>query len=175
MMEKLGQAKTHLELKKMMRRWTKLTRVREGRRRIEKKILTPASLVPRPLGRNSLATYTSSNCYFHCQRVGGTNQISDRYHMKSVTELCHALKCRSVGALHDDFCLFVFCLPSVAEPVQTVVSTSSVLSWWNYRGLHCLNEVCSCHDVTSLYSLNSRKLPGRFTYTAWEPRYTPAS
>ena len=46
MMEKLGQAKTHLELKKMMRRWTKLTQVREGRRRIEKKI-NLSSLQPR--------------------------------------------------------------------------------------------------------------------------------
>ena len=31
------------------------------------------------------------------------------------------------------------------------------------RGLHCLNEVCNCRDVTFVNSLNSRKLPGRFS------------
>ena len=31
------------------------------------------------------------------------------------------------------------------------------------RGPHCLNEVCNCRDVTSVYSLNSLKLPGRFS------------
>ena len=36
----------------------------------------------------------------------------------------------------------------------------------------CCNEIyCNYHDVTSVYSLNSRKLPGRFSYTAWERGY----
>ena len=69
-----------------------------------------------------------------------------------------------------DYCSFVFCLPSVAEPVQTVDSMSRkgpFSASENIRsitevshGLHCLNEVCSGCDVTSIYSLNSQKLPG---------------
>ena len=33
----------------------------------------------------------------------------------------------------------------------------------NEARFHCLNEVCNCHDVTSVYSLNSRKLPDHFS------------
>jgi len=41
-------------------------------------------------------TYESTNSYFHCQKVGYTNQISDVLsHDKSKAELCHALKCHS--------------------------------------------------------------------------------
>jgi len=32
-------------------------------------------------------------------------------------------------------------------------------------------KYCNYRDVTSVYSLNSRKLPGRFSYTAWERGY----
>ena len=45
----------------------------------------------------------------------------------TVTPIHHnswSLDHASVGALHDDFYSFVFCLPSVAEPAQTVASTS---------------------------------------------------
>ena len=45
------------------------------------------SLIPRPCRRNRLA---SSNCYFYCQRVGRTNQISEHRHM---TELCRVDCC----------------------------------------------------------------------------------
>ena len=31
--------------------------------------------------RNSLASSTSSNCYFCCQKVGNTNQTSEHCHM----------------------------------------------------------------------------------------------
>ena len=31
-----------------------------------------------------------------------------------------------------------------------------------------LSEVCNCLDVASVYSLNLRKLPGCFSYMAWE-------
>ena len=47
----------------------------------------PCSLVPRPSRRNGLGTYTSSNCYFRCQRVGRTNQISERCHMTTVSRI----------------------------------------------------------------------------------------
>jgi len=47
--------------------------------------------------RNGLATSTSSNCYFRCQKVGSTNQISERCPMTTVKPKCvmHTLKCRS--------------------------------------------------------------------------------
>jgi len=39
-------------------------------------------------------------------------------------------------------------------------------------------KYCNCRDVTSVYSLNSRKLPGRFSYglgTRLEPWKMPMS
>ena len=38
--------------------------------------------------RNGLATSASSNCYFHCLKVGSTNQISERSHMIRVKPNC---------------------------------------------------------------------------------------
>ena len=132
-------------------------------------------------GRNVLAISASSICYICCQRVGRPNQISDRCHMTTVNRIASCVEMsqscpfitiadRSIAlVLHDDFCSFVFCLPSVAEPAQIVASTSRkgpFSAWEKYevsRGLHCLNEVCNRRDVTSVYSLNSRKFPGRFS------------
>ena len=38
--------------------------------------------------RNGLATSASSNCYFRCPKVGSTNQIWERSHMKTVKPNC---------------------------------------------------------------------------------------
>ena len=64
--------------------------------------------------RNSLATYASSNCYFHCQKVGSTNQISEHCHvtiLNPIAPCVDTLQSRpfitlldraSVSALRDD-------------------------------------------------------------------------
>jgi len=42
--------------------------------------------------RNGLATVTSSNRYFCCQKFGISNSISEHHHLQLYKLLCHALK-----------------------------------------------------------------------------------
>ena len=108
----------------------------------------PPSLVPRLCRRKGMAT---SNCYFRCQRVGRTIRYQNAVigHSKpncvmhwnvAVTPIHHNSRSfyrTSVGALHDDLCSFVVCLPSIAEPAANscyheqdrLVEISSMLEW----------------------------------------------
>ena len=70
--------------------------------------------------RNGLATSMSSNCYFHCQKIGSTNQNSERCHMTTVkhnwvmywTDRNRA----GIHALHDDCFSNDLYFTSVVEP-----------------------------------------------------------
>jgi len=87
--------------------------------------LTWMMLAPFPGHRkNGLATYMSPNCYFCCQKVGSTNQISECGHMLivkpnncvmhsniAVTPIpfqYQSLDRVSLGTLHDDFFVLLF-------------------------------------------------------------------
>ena len=133
-------------------------------------------------GRNGLATSASSNCYFRCQRVGRPNQISDRCHMTTVNRIASCVEtsqscpfitivdrsitlvqvlCTTTFARLSSACVLSQNLgkklrPRAGKDHSQLVKISEVS-----RGLHCLNEVCNCCDVTSVNSLNSRQLPGR--------------
>ena len=50
--------------------------------------IVQGSLTLRPCRRNGLATFASSHCYFHCLKVGSTNQMSEHCHMTIVKLNC---------------------------------------------------------------------------------------
>ena len=103
--------------------------------------------------RNGLATSMSSNCYFHCQKIGSTNQNSERCHMTTVkpnwvmywTDRNRA----GIHALHDDCFSNDLYFTSVVEP------TANSCRYW------LVEWDCNC---TSVHSLNLRKLPGHISY-----------
>jgi len=86
-------------------------------------------------------------------------------HSSSIWSLDRA----SVGTLHNDLCSNDFYFTSVVEPTANscfheqespILTAGKIVS----RALDCGMKYCNYSDITSVYSLNSRKLPGRFSY-----------
>ena len=71
--------------------------------------------IPSFPGRNGLATYASSNFYFHCQRVGRTNQISS-CHMTTVNQTASCVETSQSCPFIDRLIALQFALAEVARP-----------------------------------------------------------
>ena len=96
--------------------------------------------------RNGMETSVSSNCFFRCQKVGSTNQISKHDHMTPVktvvscvgishahsipiTNFSWSLNHASAGISHNGFCLNDFRLTML----QQTEKGSAVLGSWKYH------------------------------------------
>ena len=137
-----------------------------------------ASFTGRTCRRNGLAwqlPYEFKLLYFRCLKVGSTNQISERSHMTTVKP--KALNCRSHASIAIArscqcrrfarrflFERLLFHFSSRTDDKQSLPRAGKPQSW-KIVGITCtrlLECICNCRDVTSVYILTSRKLPGRF-------------
>ena len=140
--------------------------------------------------RNGLATSTSSNCYFRCQKSW---QYQSNFRMlshdNSKTKLCHALNCHShahsisiamldwasMGALHDDCFSKDLYLTSVVEPTENSCfheQESPILTAGKIVSITCINWLVEWDSVTlHLYTVWIRRNFQAISPMAWERGY----